>query len=38
MIADGRMQIGTDKKEYIYNDLTYEIIGAIYEVHKELAD
>ncbi|HDZ62774.1 MAG TPA: GxxExxY protein [Nitrospirae bacterium] len=27
----------TDKnKEYIYNDLTYKIIGAVYDVHKEL--
>jgi len=27
----------TDKKKnYIYKDLTYEVIGAVYEVHKEL--
>ncbi len=36
MIADGDAQIVTDNKEYIYKDLTYKIIGAVYEVHKEL--
>ena len=37
MIADKKRQIGTDEKnDYIYKDLTYEIIGAVYDVHKEL--
>ena len=25
-----------NQKEYLYEDLTYKIIGAVYEVHKEL--
>lgn len=30
-------QMNTDKNaEYIYKDLTYKVIGALYEVHKEL--
>lgn len=37
MITDKKEQTGTDKKEdYIYEDLTYKIIGAVYDVHKEL--
>lgn len=37
MIADVKTQMSTDKKEeYIYKDLTYKIIGIIYDVHKEL--
>lgn len=37
MITDKKEQTGTDKKEdYIYKDLTYKIIGAVYDVHKEL--
>ena len=28
--------MGMDKKEYIYQDLTYKVIGCLYEVHKEL--
>jgi GxxExxY protein len=31
--------MGTDKDiEYLYKDLTYKIIGVIYEVHKELSN
>jgi GxxExxY protein len=26
----------TDKTDYIYKDLTYKIIGCLYEVHREL--
>lgn len=26
----------TDGKKYIYRDLTYKVIGCLYEVHKEL--
>jgi len=33
MITDVKTQIGTDG---LYKDLTYKIIGALYEVHKEL--
>lgn len=37
MITDKKEQTGTDKKEdYIYEDLTYKLIGVIYNVHKEL--
>lgn len=37
MITDKKEQTGTDKKEdYIYEDLTYKIIGAVYDVHKKL--
>lgn len=37
MIADKKEQTDTGKKEdYIYEDLTYKIIGAVYDVHKEL--
>ena len=40
MIADEKMQMITDKtrtdKDYIYQDLTYNVIGCLYEVHKEL--
>lgn len=33
----GYTQMSADKNaEYIYKDLTYRIIGALYEVHKEL--
>ncbi len=36
MITD-KIRINTEEKEeYIYKSLTYEIIGAIYDVHKEL--
>ena len=34
MIADEKMQMITDGG--LYKDLTYKIIGALYEVHKEL--
>jgi len=33
MIADEKTQMVTD---YIYKDLTYKIIGCLYEVHREL--
>ncbi len=37
MITDKKTQISTDEKEdYIYKDLTYKIIGTVYDVHKEL--
>lgn len=37
MITDKKIQMNTDEKEdYIYKDLTYEIIGIIYDVHREL--
>ncbi|GBE01568.1 hypothetical protein BMS3Bbin06_00008 [bacterium BMS3Bbin06] len=36
MIAE-KTQMGTYKEtEYIYKDLTYKIIGVLYEIHKEL--
>ena len=38
MSTDKKAQMITDKKDkdYIYKDLTYEIIGCLYEVQKEL--
>jgi GxxExxY protein len=41
MITDAEPQIITDKrmsteKAYLYKELTYKIIGCLYEVHKEL--
>jgi GxxExxY protein len=35
MITDEKMQMIADDT-YIYSDLTYKIIGAAYDVHKEL--
>ncbi|MBU1146893.1 MAG: GxxExxY protein [Candidatus Omnitrophica bacterium] len=34
MIADEKMQMITDG---LYKDLTYKVIGAVYEVHKDLS-
>ena len=37
MSTDGKTQMIADGKiEYIYKDLTYKIIGCLYDVHKEL--
>lgn len=37
MSTEKRTQMIPDNEgKYIYNDLTYKIIGAIYDVHKEL--
>ncbi len=36
MSTDIKTQIGTDKEEGLYSDLTYKVIGALYVVHNEL--
>jgi len=33
-----RPQMITDKKDYIYKDLTYRVIGCLHVVHKELGN
>jgi len=37
MSTDAKPQMSTDKK-YLYEDLTYKIIGCLYDVHKELGN
>ncbi|VAX31074.1 hypothetical protein MNBD_NITROSPIRAE03-1958 [hydrothermal vent metagenome] len=35
-ITDKTRMIADDKTEYIFENLTYKVIGVLYEVHKEL--